>query len=116
MGQKSWNIIESIFKELGYEYLRQGSLASADDYPESFFTFWNIGNDGITFYDDDNHHIESIWSICSYTCKPELMYSMLDSFILKAKEKKFIIGSVTDVLSDRPDYFGRNVSVTILIS
>lgn len=113
--KRAWDTIEGIFKELGYPYLRQGSLASAKDYPETFYTFWNVTNAPRMDYDDNAHMIQSVWSICSYTCKPELMYSLLDGFILKCKEIGVIIGEVQDTDSDRPDYYGRNVSITILV-
>ena len=115
MTQTAWQIIESIFEELGYPYLRQGSLASANDYPETFYTFWNVADYPVMNYDDDSRRIESVWSICSYTSKPQLMYSLLEDFILKAKAKGITIGTVQDAESDRPDFYGRNVSMTILI-
>lgn len=114
-GSKAWDIIESIFNELGYPYLRQGSLQSKDDYPEAFYTFWNIGDFPRMDYDDRARMIQSEWSICSYTNNPIKMYEMLNYFILKCIEKDIIIGTVQDADSDRADFYGRNVTVTLLI-
>lgn len=109
-----WKRIEGIFEELGYPYLRQGSLASKDDYPPSFYTFWNESFSEEMFYDDENRAFQSYWGICSYTSDPKLMYTMLDAFILKAKRQGFIIETAQDVDSDRPDYYGRFVTIIYL--
>lgn len=114
-GNRAWDIIEDVFGELGYPYLRQGSLQSKDDYPKAFYTFWNIGDFPRMDYDDRPRMIESQWSICSYTGDPAELYAMLNAFILKCLEKNAIIGAVQDVDSDRADYYGRNVTVTLLI-
>ena len=51
MREKLINLLESF----GYPVHLQGSLLSVDDYPDSFFTFWNFQNDGDLFYDNESH-------------------------------------------------------------
>ena len=42
-----WELLESIFNELGLPYFRQGSLSQDGDYPyPSFYTFWNVSEAG----------------------------------------------------------------------
>lgn len=44
-----------ILEGFGYPVFLQGSLNSADDYPDSFFTFWNFSTPEELFYSNEPH-------------------------------------------------------------
>ena len=44
------DLLISTLENLGFPIIRQGSLAEDDEYPQSFFTFWNNSADGQGFY------------------------------------------------------------------
>lgn len=96
-----------LFAEFGLPYFRQGSL-SDEDYKPSFFTFWNISTPEDSFY--DNHatrYIEYV-QVGFYTNDAAKIYSVMDEFIKKAKERGFVVeGRAQDANADKENYFGR---------
>lgn len=53
-----------LLETFGFPVFLQGSLNSVDDYPDSFFTFWNFDNPESEFYDD--HAGRCIWGFWVY--------------------------------------------------
>lgn len=107
-----WSKLEEVFLALGLDYSRQGSYTDDSEYPPSFFTFWNFDSPEGGFYDNKAGHTVWYWQIYYYTNDPSTLYSTMDEFIAKAKEKGFIVdGRGEDIPSDRPDYFGRMLAV-----
>lgn len=104
----------ALLEEIGLPYFRQGSMSDVE-YPSSFFTYWNIDTPYDCFYDDkDVRHNEYV-QIGFYTNDPELIYSQMEDFIKKAKEKGFVIaGKPRDANSDEENYFGRVCYIRIL--
>lgn len=110
-----WDELEDVFEELNLPYSRQGSYGSDEDYPNSFFTYWNADTPEGGFYDDESHKAIWLWYVYFYTNDPSLIYSKMDEFIAKAKKHGFIIeGRGNDIQSDQPDYFGRVVRVRFI--
>lgn len=104
--------LKTIFETMGMEYSRQGSYSSPEEYPSSFFTFWNTDTPEGSYYDNKAHRAEWVWLVYFYTCDPSLIYSKMDEFIRLAKEAGFVVdGRGEDTKSDRPDYYGRVVMV-----
>ena len=103
-----------LFDEIGLPYFRQGSLSDAD-YPTDFFTFWNIDTPNESFYDNRaTRYIEYI-QVGFYTNDAKKIYSVMDDFIEKAKQKGFILaGRAKDANADKDDYFGRVCYIRII--
>lgn len=107
-----WDKLEQVFKKMGLDYSRQGSYTEDDEYPSSFFTFWNFDAPEGGFYDNDAHNAVWYWQVYYYTKYPETLYSRMDQFTKLAKEAGFIVeGRGEDIQSDRPDYPGRTIRV-----
>lgn len=107
-----WTRLEELFIEMGYPYARQGSFQEGDEIPTSLFTFWNANTPEDGFYDNKPHKAVWIWYIYFYTKDPNLIYSVVEELIVKAKIKGFVVeGKAHDIPSDAPDYFGRYVTL-----
>lgn len=96
-----------LFDEIGVEYFRQGSMSDADYKPE-FFTYWNIDTPNDSFYDNhETRYIEYI-QVGYYTNDAKKIYSGMDDFIAKAKEKGFVVeGRPKDANADKANFYGR---------
>lgn len=104
----------SLFDEIGLPYFRQGSM-SDEDYAPSFFTFWNIDTPVDMFYDNEEHRAVEYIQVGFYTNDAEKIYSVMDDFIRRAKEKGFTVeGRAKDANSGRDDYFGRVCYIRII--
>lgn len=107
-----WTKLEEVFEKTGLEYSRQGSYGEDDEYPESFFTFWNFDTPEEGFYDDKANRSVWYWQVYYYTKDPATLYSKMDEFIRLAKEVGFVVeGRGQDIPSDRPDYPGRMITI-----
>lgn len=106
-----------LFNEIGLPYFRQGSL-SDDEYPTSFFTFWNIDTKNGSFYDNESKRYFSYIQIGFYTNDANLIYSQLDEsgeFYEKAKAKGFVFeGRAKDTNADKNNYYGRLCYIRII--
>ncbi len=101
-----------ILKPLNYPIRLQGSMNKADDYPESFFTFWNNDSYDDMLYDNTEHSTVWDFDLNFYSTDPVLTNTVL----LKAKDllKKegFIVdGKGYDIASDEPTHTGRGINV-----
>lgn len=96
-----------LFEEIGLPYFRQGSMSDADYAPE-FFTFWNVDTPNLQIRDNKTKSYVEFVQIGYYTNNANLIYSRMDEFIQKAKEKGFVIASNPhDANADKENYFGR---------
>ena len=104
----------NLFEQMRYPYHRQGSL-SDDNYPNSFFTFWNYSTPGLSFYDnEEKRYVERI-QVCFYTNDAKLIYTVIDQFITEAKKVGFVIANRPyDVPADKDNYYGRLVNIDII--
>lgn len=106
----------SLFDEIGLPYFRQGSL-SDEDYPPSFFTFWNIDSPSLRHRDNEEKSYAEYIQVGFYTNNAELIYSGMDDFIAKAKAKAkgFVVeGRAKDADADKENYSGRVCYIRII--
>lgn len=101
-----------VLAELGYPVYQQGSILPDEEYPSSFFTFWNDASDGQQFYDNEEGQILWAYSLNFYSDDPELVSTEL----LKAKKllkgnKWLATGAGYSVGSDEPTHTGRGMTV-----
>ncbi len=90
----------------------QGSLSDQDEYPDSFFTFFNNATNDNSFY--DNTETETIWDfdLNYYSTDPASVNSVLLEAKRLLKGVGFIVDGVGyDVLSDEPTHTGRGLNV-----
>lgn len=110
-----WEKLKEVFEEMGYPYSRQGSYQEGAEIPESLFTFWNADTPEDGFFDNKANRAIWVWYIYFYTKHPNLLYSVIDEFAVKAKSKGFIVeGKAHDIPSDEPNYFGRYVALRFI--
>lgn len=104
----------NLFDEIGLPYFRQGSLSDAD-YKPSFFTFWNIDTPNDSFYDNSEHRYIEYVQVGFYTNDANKIYSVMDDFIARAKQKGFVVdGRAKDANADKENYFGRVCYIKII--
>lgn len=90
----------------------QGSLSKDDDYPDSFFTFWNNYTDDGEFYDNVENQVTWNFDLNFYSNDPALVNSVLLQAKAALKAVGFIPdGSGHDVLSDEPTHTGRGLTL-----
>lgn len=90
----------------------QGSMSVHDEYPDSFFTFWNNDTNDDAFY--DNHETDTIWNfdLNFYSNDPDLVNTVLLEAKPLLKAAGFIVnGSGYDVMSDEPTHTGRGMNL-----
>lgn len=103
-----------LFDEIGLPYFRQGSL-SDEDYAPSFFTFWNIDSPNLQIRDNEAKTFAEYVQVGFYTNNANKIYSVMDDFIDRAKEKGFVVeGRARDANADKDDYFGRVCYIRII--
>ena len=105
------NALFKLFEEMGYKeaegFFRQGSL-SPEDYPDDFFTFWNVDTPQDAHYDNDLHRFNEYVQVGFYTNDAEKIYSVMEDFIKRAKAKDFSIAALPhDADAGKDNYFGR---------
>lgn len=104
-----------VLSTFGYDVHRQGSLASENDYPDSFFTFWNNNSEDGNHY--DNQAISCIWDfdVNFYGKDVVLVYKTIDGAINLLKQNGFIIsGRGYDVPSGKQSHIGRGVNALFI--
>ena len=109
------DLLISTIESLGYPIFKQGSLGADEEYPESFFTYWNNSADGHEFYDNKEH--STIWSfdLNFYSNDPSLIMTSLMKAKEKLKQKGFIVfGKGHDVMSDEVTHTGRGLDIKII--
>lgn len=93
----------------------QGSMSKEDEYPDSFFTFWNNQTDDDAFY--DNNETRTIWNfdLNFYSNDPALVNGVMLEVKPLLKAVGFIPnGSGYDVLSDEPTHTGRGMNLLFI--
>ena len=102
----------SILSEYGYPVRLQGSLAKDEQYPDSFFTFWNDETADLRHYDNDP--VAYVWTFTIYffSRDPQLVNTVLEAAIRQLKSSGWIIsGKGYDTPSDEVTHTGRAVDV-----
>lgn len=101
------NDLVALLESLGYPAFLQGSLNPDDQYPESFFTFWNFSTPEAAFYDDAaNRAVWGFW-IYFYSVDPHLVEQVPEQARQLLKQNGWILaGKPTDINVDRPTHTG----------
>ena len=112
-----WTALENVFRDIeaetGIVFSRQGSYEIDEKLPNDFYTFWNTASDYDEFYNNKPSRCVWEWNIFYYTNNPENIYSGLEIFIEKAREKGFLFESIgRDIMCDEPNYVGRTLKTT----
>ena len=106
-----------LFETMGYKeaegFFRQGSL-SDENYPEKFFTFWNIDTPSDSFYDNEEARYNEYIQVGFYTNDAKLIYSEMEDFIERARAKGFSCTRAKDAPSGKANYYGRICYVRII--
>lgn len=106
------NVLIQTLEPLGFPIFQQGSLGDDEQYPDTFFTFWNNNADGKTYYDDEEHNYIWDFDLNIYSTNPDIVNSELLEVKKLLKKKGFIInGKGHDVMSDEPTHTGRGINV-----
>lgn len=104
-----------ILEKFGYPVVRQGSLGPDEEYPDSFFTFWNNDSPDHAHYDNAEYGTEWDFDVNFYSIDPEKTYQVLADARIKLKQNKWIIpGKGYDVASDEVTHTGRGMRVFYL--
>lgn len=97
----------SLLETFGYDVYLQGSINPEEEYPDSFFTFWNFSTPEAAFYDDDAHR--AVWGfwIYFYSVDPHLVETVSESARQLLKQNGWIPqGKPTDISVDKPTHTG----------
>lgn len=102
----------SILEELGYPVFLQGTLQSEEDYPESFFTFWNFSTPEAAFYDNDaGRAVWGFW-VYFYSTSPQLVESVPEQARKLLKKNGYILdGKAQDISVDKPTHTGAFLTI-----
>lgn len=102
----------TLLETLKYPVYLQGSINSLDDYPDSFFTFWNFDTPEAAFYNDDaNRAVWGFW-IYFYSVDPVLVQSIPEAARKLLKQNDYILqGKANDITVDKPTHTGAMFTV-----
>lgn len=99
-------------EKLGYPVKLQGSILPNEEYPDSFFTYWNDSADGTSYYSNNEGAILWQYSLNFYSVDLALVNSKLLEAKALLKGAGFIVsGAGYDVLSDEDSHTGRGIEV-----
>ena len=103
-----------VLESFDYPVCLQGSLADDEEYPETFFTFWNNETTPETFYDNDSHSETAVFDVNVYSTDPQIVYSLLRDAIEALKKEGFeFTDSGHSVASDVNTHTGRGCNAVI---
>ena len=108
-------LIDTLYENFNLPVILQGSMLPDDEYPDSFFTFWNNYSNDDAFF--DNTETEVIWNfdLNFYSNDPDTVNSMLLEAKSLLKSVGFIPdGSGHDVISDEPTHTGRGMTLLFI--
>ena len=97
----------AILAALGYPVFLQGTLQSTENYPESFFTFWNFSTPEAAYYDDNaGRAVWGFW-IYFYSVSPLLVETEPEKARKALKQAGYILeGKAHDISVDKPTHTG----------
>lgn len=106
MKQKLIDLLESF----GFPVFLQGSMNEGDNYPPSFFTFWNFDTPEDSHY--NNAPSRAVWGfwVYFYSDDPGIVDQKLaDAAALLRGAGWIVDGKGKDVASDEPTHTGRMI-------
>lgn len=97
----------SILEAFGYPVFLQGSLNENENYPDSFFNFWNFSTPEDAFYDNNaNRAVWGFW-VYFYSTDPQLVESVPERVRKVLKGADWILqGKPIDAQVDRVTHTG----------
>lgn len=104
-------LIETL-SSFNYPVIQQGSMSDSDEYPDSFFTFFNNDSNDTDFF--DNQETRTIWDfdLNIYSNDPEVVNTALIEAKPLLKASGFIVnGAGHDVVSDEQTHTGRGINI-----
>lgn len=106
------NDLVVLLETLNYPVFLQGSLNPDEQYPDSFFTFWNFSTPEAAFYDDAaNRAVWGFW-IYFYSIDPMLVEQIPETARQLLKQNGYILqGKPNDISVDRPTHTGAMFTV-----
>lgn len=106
------DLLIEVLEELSRPIIRQGSLPDDEEYPDSFFTFWNNTSYSEGFYDNKESKVVWDYDLNFYSHDPELTHTELQKAINGLKSRGFIAtGKGYDVASDVNTHTGRGINI-----
>lgn len=108
-------LINTLIDEFDLPVIQQGSMSMDEEYPQSFFTFWNNSTTDEAFY--DNTESETIWNfdLNFYSDDPTSVNTKLLEAKTLLKNVGFIPnGSGYDVMSDEKTHTGRGINLLFI--
>lgn len=104
-----------ILESFGYPVYRQGSMSDDEEYPTTFFTFWNNDSPNHSHYDNDEYGTAWDFNIFVYSSDPVMTYSLLIDARNALKADGWITPSKGfDAESDEKSHTGRGLNVLFL--
>lgn len=104
-------VLIQLLETFGYPVFLQGSLNDDDEYPKSFFTFWNFDTPDASYYDNESSRSEWGFTVYFYSDDPILIDETLDKARRLLKENHWIVeGRGQDAKSDVKTHTGRMIT------
>lgn len=101
-----------LLKSFGYPVRRQGSFEEEEDYPETFFTFWNNDENELKAYDNETFSVVYDFDVNVYGKDSKLVYDLQKQARQLLKSNGFQAQSRGyDVASDEKSHIGRGMRV-----
>lgn len=105
----------TLLETFGYPVIRQGSLPPEQNYPDTFFTFWNNIQEEHSAYDNDTFNTEHSFDVNVYSCDTDKVFDLLERARILLKQNGWIITTMGyDVGSDEITHIGKGMQVTFL--
>lgn len=96
-----------ILETLGFPVFLQGSLNSAEEYPDNFFTFWNFDTPEAAYYSDNP--TRAIWGfwVYFYSIDPASVETIAENARQLLKQNGWILqGKPQDIPTDAATHTG----------
>ena len=102
----------AILSEINSNVYRQGTLNQDENYPESFFTFWNNDSPDHAYYDNVDYGTAWNYSIFFYSTDPVEVYTAIESARTALKAAGWVVPSKGfDTVSDVSTHTGRGLQI-----
>lgn len=110
MKKKLIDLLES----LKFPVFMQGALNEDEQYPDTFFTYWNFQDPDILHYDNVSHG--SAWGfwVWVYSNDPEVVETTEKKVKSLLKSNGFIFSGSSDTNSGRETHTGRMMTVYVM--
>lgn len=104
-----------LLEEFAFPVIRQGSLTESDEYPPTFFTFWNNEESEAAAYDNQTYSTIYSFDVNIYSNNPDNVYRYLREArkLLKNNGWQTPDGG-HDIASDEETHIGRGITVTYI--